>query len=59
MISYYSSNDWTILSFSEKEMPELTAFVKGVDQTKYHIPDKEILSKTMCDRGQMSEYFRH
>jgi len=30
MPSYYSANDWTILSFSEKEMPCLTAFVKGI-----------------------------
>lgn len=58
MISYYSSNDWAILIFSEKGMPELTSFVKNVDQTKSFSPDKDELTKTMNDRGQMGEYFK-
>lgn len=57
MISYYSSNDWTILLYSEKEMDALTSFVKAVDQTKNHLPDKESLTKTMINRGQMGKYF--
>jgi len=57
MISYYSCNDWTILIYSEKEMPELTAFVKSVDQEKNHLPSKDELMKTMIDRGQMGKYF--
>ncbi|GHN00433.1 hypothetical protein WSM22_19220 [Cytophagales bacterium WSM2-2] len=57
MVSYYSHNDWTILLYSEKEMPELTAFVKSVDRTKSHLPDKDVLAKTMIDRGQMGKYF--
>jgi hypothetical protein len=57
MVSYYSCNDWTILTYSEKEMPELTAFVKNVDQDQNHLPDKDALVKTMIDRGQMGKYF--
>jgi uncharacterized protein YrzB (UPF0473 family) len=58
MLSYYSSNDWTILLYSEKDMPELSSFIKNVDQTKFHLPNKETLTKTMNDRGQMGEYFK-
>jgi hypothetical protein len=57
MVSYYSCNDWTILLYSGKEMPELTAFVKSVDKTKNHLPDKDLLTKTMFNRGQMGKYF--
>ena len=57
MLSYYSCNDWTILSYCEKGMPELTAFVKCVDRTISQLPDKEVLMKTMTDRGQMGKYF--
>jgi len=58
MVSFYSCNEWTILVYSEREMPELTAFVKSIDQTKNHLPDKKVLSETMNDRGQMGEYFK-
>lgn len=58
MLSYYSANDWTILDFSEKEMPQLTTFVKSVDQSQNHLPDKDELTNTMIDRGQMGEYFK-
>ena len=57
MVSYYSCNDWTILTYSENEMRELTAFVKSVDETKNHLPDKDVLTKTMINRGQMGKYF--
>jgi hypothetical protein len=57
MLSYYSCNDWTILLYSKKEMPELTAFVKSVDPTISYLPDKEVLMNTMTDRGQMGKYF--
>ncbi|MBI3221182.1 MAG: hypothetical protein HYZ44_16860 [Bacteroidetes bacterium] len=57
MISYYSVNGWTILLYSEKEMVELTYFVKTIDQTKIHLPDKGLLTTTMINRGQMGKYF--
>jgi hypothetical protein len=57
MISYYSANDWTILLHSEREMVELTSFVKAVDQTTNHLPDKDLLTTTMTNRGQMGKYF--
>src|SRR5688572_17760056 len=59
MISYYAAAwEWAILSFSEKEMPELTTFVKNVDQSRNYLPNNDMLANTMTDRGQMGEYFK-
>jgi hypothetical protein len=58
MLSFYSSWDFIILHFSDDKLPELTSFVKEVDNTIRHCPKKSIIDATMENRGQMGIYWK-
>ena len=57
MLSYYSSWDWIILTFSENKFHDLTNFVKNVDTTVSQIPKDQTAQRTMNNRGQMGIYW--
>jgi len=52
MLSYYSSWDFAILSFSEDKLSALTNFVKEVDPSILHAPKKELPKGTMITEGR-------
>ena len=57
MLSYYSSWDFTILSFSKDKLDKLTNFVKNVNNSVLHIPKHQLLKGSMNNRGQMGVYW--
>jgi len=58
MLSFYSSWDYILLHFSEPRLPTLTAFVKAVDSTVYHVPERQLPQHAMDNRGQMGIYWQ-
>jgi hypothetical protein len=58
MLSFYSSWDYLLLHFSEPQLPALTAFVKAVDTTVYHVPKRQLPRHAMDNRGQMGIYWQ-
>jgi hypothetical protein len=58
MLSFYSSWDYILLHFSEPRLPTLTAFVKAVDSTVYHVPERQLPRHAMDNRGQMGIYWQ-
>ena len=57
MLSFYSSWDYTILTFSENKLEALTAFVKGVDTSISNYPKNQLPKDGMDNRGQMGIYW--
>jgi hypothetical protein len=57
MLSYYSSWDYTILTFSEDKLNALTKFVKKADNSILHAPQNQLIKGTMDNRGQMGIYW--
>jgi hypothetical protein len=58
MLSFYSSWDYLLLHFAEPRLPTLTAFVKAVDSTVYHVPERQLPPHAMDNRGQMGIYWQ-
>jgi hypothetical protein len=57
MLSYYSCWDWIILTFSENKLDEVTKFVKSVDTSILHVPERKLPKGSMDNRGQMGVYW--
>jgi hypothetical protein len=56
MLSFYSSWDYLILTYSENKLPALTNFIKSINHTLSHIP-AELSEESMRNRGQMGIYW--
>ena len=58
MLSYYSSWEGVIMSFSENRLTALTDFVKSVDTSILHAPKYQLPKGSMDNRGQMGIYWQ-
>jgi hypothetical protein len=58
MLSYYSSWDWAILTFSENKFNALTRFVKSTNTLISHVPKNKLPQGSMNQRGQMGIYWK-
>ena len=57
MLSFYSSWDYTILTFAENKLEALTLFVKAVDTSISSFPKNQLPKGMMDNRGQMGIYW--
>lgn len=56
MLSFYSSWDYILLGFANNSLEQLTAFVRDVDRSLFHVP-KDLNREMMTNRGQMGIYW--